>query len=203
MFFPNFLKKSEVLILLILIIIGLALRFLYFPENVYFGYDQARDAFVSTRIFSQGDLKIQGPTSSASGIYHGPLLYYILGSFYTLTSGEPSLVLIFFIILNALSVPLIYILTKSLTGSIKIALISAVLFTFSFEQTQWAIFQSNTSLASFGVLVFLTGLSLAWFSKQKLGLPLSALGLGIAFQTEIYLIYLLPVGFFLWYFYFK
>lgn len=80
--------KNNLKILIFISLIGLLLRFLYFPSDVYFGYDQARDAYYIQDII-HGHLKVLGPPSTASSLYHGVLSYYILAPFYYLSEGNP------------------------------------------------------------------------------------------------------------------
>lgn len=178
-------------IIALLTVLGIAVRLVYFPENIYFGYDQARDAFISQEIYSQGDIRIHGPSSSMRGVFHGPLFYYLIGVLYTIGQGNPVWVALFFILLNAALIPIIYVIGYALTKKPLIGVMAATLFAFSFEQTQWAIFISNTSLAVFGVTLLLCGFSLYWFLQKAYGLVLAALGFFIAVQSEIYLFYLL------------
>ena len=94
-------------------LLALVVRFLYFPLDIYFGYDQARDAFAASEIL-KGDLKIIGPTTSFEGLNHGVLYYYLFSPFYFIGGGDPTYVAAFLRILNASSIILIFLLAKSL-----------------------------------------------------------------------------------------
>ena len=74
------LKNSKVLLLLIFLL-ALIIRLLYFPDNTYFGFDQARDAYAVKEILT-GDLKVQGPPTATGILHHGVLYYYIFAPFY-------------------------------------------------------------------------------------------------------------------------
>src|SRR3990172_5497739 len=68
-------KKFYALIIFVFII-ALAVRFSYFPKNVYFSYDQARDFFFASDILN-GDIRLIGPPSAASDkIFPGPLFFF-------------------------------------------------------------------------------------------------------------------------------
>ncbi|KKQ45847.1 MAG: hypothetical protein US62_C0008G0001, partial [Candidatus Woesebacteria bacterium GW2011_GWA1_37_8] len=47
-------------------------RMINFRESVYFGYDEARDAYESQSIYKNLDLKVIGPPTASSGLHHGP-----------------------------------------------------------------------------------------------------------------------------------
>src|SRR3989304_1204100 len=131
-------------ILILLILLGLMVRFLYFPDNVYFAYDQARDAFISQKIF-QGDFKIVGPPASVPGLFHGALSYYILAILYKLFEGNPFSLSAIFRIYNLIGIIPLYIIANKLFGKTT-ALLSAFIYAVSFEQTQYALFLRHQSL---------------------------------------------------------
>jgi hypothetical protein len=53
-------------------------------QEIYFTYDQARDALTAQEIIEQRDLKIQGPSASGThdSVYHGVAYYYVLAPLY-------------------------------------------------------------------------------------------------------------------------
>lgn len=167
--------------LLLIFLFGLILRFLYFPDDISFGYDQARDAYVSLYAVS-GDLKILGPAASVPGIYHGALIYYILGPLYKIFSGSPFAVAAVFRIINAIGIILIFFFLKILFQSEKTALLGALFYALSFEQTQYAMFLGHPALGIITVLTFFIGLSLLVFPKKIKGLYVACLGLGLTIQ---------------------
>lgn len=102
-------KKEQKIIryLFLIFVFALVVRFLYFPNDIYFAYDQARDAFVSLKIFS-GDLKIVGPPATFRGVNHGALFYYLFGPFYYLFNSSPVGVAILVRVINALGVFVVF-----------------------------------------------------------------------------------------------
>ncbi len=181
----NIIKNRDFAILLSLVIAGIVLRFLFFPNNIYFGFDQARDAYISQEIL-QGELKIVGPTTSIPGLNHGAMFYYLFAPIYFLSQGDPAGLSIFIRIYNALGVVVIFFIAKSLFKNQKqvnlISFISALLFAVSYEQTQYALYMTHPTFAVLTSMLFYLGLSLFLFSKNPLGLPLALLGAGLSFQ---------------------
>lgn len=175
------LKIKERKMLLCIFIFGLLIRFIYFPEDISFGYDQARDAYIALHAML-GDLKVLGPPASVPGLYHGALIYYILGPFYKVFSRNPFIVAAFFRIVNAFGILLIYIFLKKLFKSERISLLAAFLFAISFEQTQFSLFLGHPALGVISVLIFYIGLALVVFSKKTFGLYVSGLGMGLTIQ---------------------
>ncbi len=168
---------------------SLLIRFLYFPENIYFGYDQARDAFATAEILS-GNLKVVGPPTTFTGLNHGVLYYYLYSPFYFLDSGDPSFPAAFLRIINATGIFLVFLLTSVLFNK-YVGLISSLLFAFSFEQTQFALYLNHPSLAVVSILIMYLGLALLIFKKKRLGLIVASLGLGLSIQFEFILTYLI------------
>ena len=176
-------KNPTLIFLFLIFILGLSLRFLYFPGNIYFGFDQARDAFTSLEIM-QGDFKIIGPTTSLPGLFHGPLYYYIFGPIYFFTGGNPEAVSTFLRIVNALGIFVIFFIGRTIFNR-WVGLMSAFLFAISFEQTQFSIYLNHPALAVISVLIFYLGFALIFFKKKPLGFVAVAIGLGLSIQFEM------------------
>lgn len=174
--------RKRLFILTAIFLLALLLRFLYFPGNTYFGFDQARDAFAVKEILS-GHLKIVGPPTANGILHHGVLYYYIFAPIYLLFGGDPAAVSAFLRVLNAAGVFLIYPIAFLLFGE-TVAVLSALLFAVSFEQTQFALFLNHPSLAVISVLTFYLGLTYLIFRKKETGFFLALLGLGLSIQFE-------------------
>lgn len=184
------LKNSKYKFALALIfLIAIVIRFLYFPDNIYFGFDQARDAYESQGIYKNFDLKIVGPPTSSSELFHGPLYWYLVGPIYLLGGGNPAFPAGFIRIYNAMGVFLIFWIGKTLFNS-RVGIFAALLYAFSFEQTQYAIYFHHPPLAVLTIMIFYAGLALAVFKKNWLGIPLSLFGYGLSIQAEFQLPYL-------------
>lgn len=182
-------EKNNWVGLLVIFGLALAIRAWYFPENVYFGYDQARDAYQSIKIYREGDLKIIGPSTAMEGLYHGPLYWYIIGPLYLLGKGNPVVPAAGLLILNAMGVFVIYWLGRMLVGKTG-ALFAAIMFAVSFEQSQYAMYFGNPAPGVLAVMVFFGGLAMVITEKDWRGWLVSMMGLGLAMQFEFFLVYL-------------
>ncbi len=187
-------KQNKLLIAFFFL--AIFVRFLFFPGNTHFAFDQARDAYASQEIL-KGDLKLIGPSSTfLPGLRHGVLFYYIAAPVYLISAGNPEGLSIFLRIANALGVFGIFFLSLYLFNK-KTALISAFIFAISFEQTQYALFLGHPPLAIIPLLLFYYGLAIYFIKKNIVGMILTAIGLGIAIQFHIGLAFLLPLPFLL------
>ncbi len=82
-------RKSSILIIIILIVGVLFRLALTQNGNFLFNMDNARD-FVDVReMVELGKLRLTGTNSAIEGLYSGPLWYYFLSIPYVLTSGDP------------------------------------------------------------------------------------------------------------------
>ena len=201
-------KSKKLYSLLLVLIFGLAffLRVMFLKDNsLTFGYDQARDALVAKQILS-GDFKIQGPPSSQPGLFHGVLYYYLLAPAYYFGDGSPIFTAYYLAFLNSLTVLIVFFIAKLATKNNWIALLSSFLFAVSFESTQYATWLSNPTIAVWTVPLMYLGLWIWINSNPKkislLGPILSAIGLGLSTQAEIFLIYHI-VPLLIWLFIFK
>ncbi len=175
--------------LLGIFILALMVRFFYFPGNIYFGFDQARDAF-SIREILDGHLKLVGPSTSTEGLNHGPLFYYLYAPFYLIGQGDPMWMAGFVRVANAMAAVLVFMIASILFNK-KTGLIAALLFAVSFEQTQWALYTGNPSLGVLSVLLMYLGLAMLIFRRQPYGLMLALVGYGLSINFEFANLHLL------------
>lgn len=184
-------NHRPILILFPIFFLALILRFLYFPDNIYFGFDQARDAFTSLEVM-RGQLKIVGPPTGVEGLFHGPLYYYFFAPLYFFSLGDPIWAAAFLRIVSAATVFLVFAAGWVIFNR-RVGILAALLFAVSFEQTQYALYFNHPSLAVTSVTLFYLGLALLFFRKEGKGLILTLLGLGLSLQFEFVLIYLFAV----------
>src|SRR3990172_9594305 len=103
-------KRSNryIIYLTLIFVFAVIIRFLYFPQNVYFSYDQARDFYFAQDIL-KGDIRLIGPPSAANqNLFPGPLPLYIYAFIQLLFGKSPEIMSIFFRIYNALGVFLVF-----------------------------------------------------------------------------------------------
>lgn len=171
------------IILLGIFLLALIIRFLYFPNNVNFAYDQARDSFAALELL-KGDLKIVGPPTTASDkIFHGALFYYILAPIYSVSGNNPEAAAAILRIANALGIFLVFLIASNIFNK-QVGLISAFLFAISLEQSQYSLFFGHPALGAVSVLIFYLGLSQLIFKKKLMGLVVALIGLGLTIQFE-------------------
>ncbi len=186
-------KKYLTHILLFLILaIGFALRFVNFEESVYFGFDEARDAYVSQSIINDKDIIIVGPPASGNiGIHHGSLYWYLIAPLYYLSGGNFWIVAAIFRVINLLGVLLVFYFGKVLFGS-NAGILAAFLYATSFEQSQYAMYVGNPAWSVLTITATFLGLCLIYFNKNiKLGLIMMFVFTALSIQFNILYSYLI------------
>lgn len=192
-------EKKTLIFLFGIFVLAYFLRVLFLSKNsLTFGYDQARDAVVSQSIL-KGDLKIQGPSTSTPGLYHGVFYYYLLAPAYLIGQGSPVIAAYWIAFINALTVFIVFYLGYFLTKKAWVGVLASFLFAISFEATQYATWLSNPTIGVWTVPLIYLGLWLWISNKNEFGPVLAAIGLGLSVQAEIFLIYhLVPISIWLW-----
>ncbi len=176
-------------LLLAIFIFGYFLRIMFLPSGALtFGYDQARDAVNALEIV-HGQLKIFGPPASQPGLFHGTFYYYVLAPFYLIGKGDPIITAFGIALVNSLGVFIVFSLGFLMSKKVKVGLIAALLFAVSFEATQYATWLSNPTLGIVTVPIMYLGLWI-WIKEKNVWAPImTAIGLGLSIQAEVFLAY--------------
>ncbi len=187
---------SQTVIIGILLFISLSIRLYSIRDNqVYFWFDQSRDAIESRKIINDKDLKIQGPSASGTNdtVYHGVLYYYIIGHVYSYFQN-PLIVSAFIAALCSVGIIGLFKLIEDITSSPYLASIGSLLYIFSFESIELSTWLSNPVIG-FAVIPFYY-LSL-WkvFYRHRLNWIIAlSISLGILLQSSVWSIYfVMPV----------
>lgn len=192
----NKLKKTfsnrTIIIVLILLTVHIFLRFYQLEYRMVFGYDQVDSAWAAKRIIVDHNFPLIGPSNKLnSGIYVGPLYYYLISIFYFFTNLDPIAAGIFAGITSIIGFFVFFFIVKRLF-SLKVALVglglNAISFSaIQFDRVQWEInFIPVLSFAIFYVLYkIITG-------NEKFILVLAILT-GLAFHVHLTILVYSPL----------
>lgn len=141
----SFAKKHKGIILLFFIfIIHIFLRFYQLESRFSFGYDQVDSAWAAKRIIDDHNFPVLGPSNKlGSGIFIGPLYYYLISIFYFFTNLDPVAAPIFAGATSIFSFFILFFITKKLF-TFNTALLAVFINTVSnsgieFDRMQWEI----------------------------------------------------------------
>ncbi len=139
-------KKKTVLILTVLGIVAFLLRWWLMPSNLFFGPEQGRD-FLAVRDILGGKLTLIGAKTDISGIFHGPVYYYLAALPFALGRGNPLIVAAFLIFLQSIAVVAVYKLAVAFAKRRQAGIICAGLFAVSFQAIVYARWVANPQLS--------------------------------------------------------
>lgn len=115
----------------LLFFLSFFLRIYLISDNLFFGPEQGRDLLVVKTIAQDHKLTLLGARTEIEGIFYGPFYYYLMVIPFVLSQGDPVFIEGFLILLNCITVFIIYFLGKELCNK-RVGFLSAALFTFSF-----------------------------------------------------------------------
>lgn len=154
-------------ILWLIFFLAIGVRFLWFRESTYFGFDEARDAFTSMDIYQKLDLKLIGPPATGNlGLFHGPLFWYFLGPLYLLARGDILVVSAIFRLINAAGVFAVFYIAGGLFTP-WVGLVSALFYAVSFEQYQYAMYVGNPALGIWCWLMIFVGATMLYQKSRQ------------------------------------
>jgi 4-amino-4-deoxy-L-arabinose transferase-like glycosyltransferase len=156
-------KKNKFLVLvLIIFLFELFLRFYQIELKNPFGYDQVDNAWAAQKIIVHHQFPLVGMVAKGnSGIFIGPLYYYLIAIVYWITSLNPIASGIFAALTSIFTFWVIFYVTKKLF-SIETAIIAVFINTFVlpaiiFDRVQWPVnFIPAISLLIFYLLYKIT-----------------------------------------------
>lgn len=105
--------KNIWILFLIVLLVGLYLRFYRIESALNFGWDQARDSWI-TRDLLMGKFTLIGPRTGIGHFHIGALYFYLLAPFYYVSNLDPAGANFLNIILNIVNFILIFITTKKI-----------------------------------------------------------------------------------------
>ncbi len=187
-------------LLWLIFLLAVAIRFLWFRESTYFGFDEARDAFISTDIYTKFDFKLIGPPATGNlGLFHGPLFWYLLGPIYLLGGGSVLFVSAVFRLINAAGVFGVFYIGSQLLSP-WVGLVSTLFYAVSFEQYQYAMYVGNPTLGVWCWLLIFIGVTMLFkksrHSKWAPAMMLSGAAIGMQLNL-MYAYFFFPVAFLL------
>jgi len=181
-----------------ILLMSFLLAVIPFPKQLFFYYDQARDAFSAYGIWHNFHLPILGPMTDIPGLFHGVLWYYFLTIPYALGNNNFYFTGYFLLILFFLTLPVCAYLTHKLFNNFFITAVSVILYAFS------PLFQLSTRWISnpvFSLLVtpFLLLFLWKYINKQNAkDALLVGLAFGLLIQSNfafVFFLLLLPIYF--------
>ncbi len=135
-----FVDRNVWIIFIVILVAGLWLRFYRIEEFLNFGWDQARDAWI-TRDILMGKYTLIGPRTGIGHFHLGPLYFYLLAPFYYLSNYDPAASNYLNIILNIINFVILFIVTKKIFNNFAALFVTLIYATNSYligiNQVPW------------------------------------------------------------------
>jgi 4-amino-4-deoxy-L-arabinose transferase-like glycosyltransferase len=177
-----------------ILILALLLRIIpCLNNNFYFTMDQGYTAMNVREILTRGIVPLKGPATSLSGVYAGPIWYWLEAIGYAIFSDSPFGGNFILIILNVI---ILGVLIKTIANKISpnIALLTGVFLLFF-----WSFFEISRYAFNPFPMVFLTILSLIYLTRflevNEKYFIFAAIPVGLSFHAEVASF----VPFFIWF----
>lgn len=176
-------EKKQFFFLIVILIFGGILRFLFLPDNLSFLYDQGRDALIIKEIIDKGKLTLIGPATDIPGVFHGPLHYYLLLPGYFIFRGNPLGALSVYIFLNVIAIYFLFLLGKKIF-TWKIGLLASLILASSYGSIAYSRWLSNPSIVPLFMILLVYSLYQVSEGKEKFLISLAACW-AIIFHLEV------------------
>jgi len=133
-------KHKYILTFLLIVLVGMYLRFYRIESIQSFGWDQGRDAW-KVRDIIKGQIVLNGPRTGIGHMHLGSLWYYLLVPFYYLTNLDPVGAIYLNIVANLFNFIAIFFVTKKIYGGKAALFVSFIYATNKYlieiNQTAW------------------------------------------------------------------
>lgn len=172
------------------------LRFAYAGSGGPWDSDQGSMVLAIWTAATTGQLPLYGPLSSLVGapFYHGPLFYDLMVPAAWLSNGDPRVILFEIAAINALIVPMLWWIARSIggrAGGLVVALMAAT----SADLVVFSTFIWNPTLVGPGAALGLLGTWQAWRTANPRWWLVAAVGFAVAVQAhETAAVLALPFG---------
>ena len=189
-------NKTSLYFLITCSFLAFLLRWYLLPSHLFFGPEQGRDFLAIRDIVYEKNFTFIGPKTDLSGVFHGPLYYYLAAIPFALSRGNPLIVTATLTLIQALTVFLVYALGKEASGKKEVGIIAAILFTVSYGAIVYSRWLTQVPLAILFSFLFLWQL-FRFLNGKYHALIWTAVAAGLLGQVQF--IYFLFVPIFLAY----
>lgn len=165
--FFGFIKKHKfILLFLLIVLVGMYLRFYRIESVQSFGWDQGRDAW-KTRDIIKGQIVLNGPRTGVGHFHLGSVWYYMLVPFYLLTNLDPVGAIYLNIIVNLFNFAAIFFVSKKIYGEKAALFVSFIYATNKYlieiNRTTWNV----SPIPGIAALIFYSIYKIVFESKYK------------------------------------
>jgi 4-amino-4-deoxy-L-arabinose transferase-like glycosyltransferase len=176
--------KYHYSLLITLFLISFFVRVYRTDSLLGFFYDQGRDALVIWDLWHKGKFFLIGPTTGLTGVFLGPLFYYLIAPFYLLGKGNPVFPAVFLAFLSVVAFGVLYYIGAKFYNK-RVGLFAVIIASISYNIVYLSRWLSNpTPIFLFSVLLLLALVEIANKGNKKWWLAVALLiGLSLHFEA--------------------
>lgn len=186
--FESVKKNKFLLVFILIVLVGMYLRFYRIESVQSFGWDQGRDAW-KVRDIINGQMVLNGPRTGIGHMHLGSLWYYLLAPFYLVTNQDPVGAIYLNIIVNLFNFIAIFFVTKKIYGEKAGLFVSFIYATNKYlieiNRTAWNV----SPIPGVSVLIFYSIYKIIFENKYKWIFILSFLT-GLFFHLHFSVVFL-------------
>lgn len=184
-------KQKCILFFILILIVGLIFRIINFEKSFSFAHDQDLYSWIAKDIVINKHFRLVGQITSVSGVFIGPLYYYLMAVSYAFSNMNPLSAIVSTTIIGLLTIFSFFWLGK-IYFSKKVGLILAFLYSLSCGASlfdRWSVPTQPTILWAVLFLFVILGMLRG---NLKL-LPLYAVLVGLIYHIHIALLPIIPL----------
>lgn len=183
--------RFRVPIWVVLLGVGLLMRWLFFERSFFFAHDQDLYSWIARDIIVNGHQRLVGQITSVDGVFIGSFYYYVMAFFYWIFGMNPLSAIVPITLISIFNIVSIYWVIQRNWGK-RAGLIAAAIYAFSFgiaRFDRWSVPTLPTlswSIWFLGVIMGLRKGNLKW-------LPIYGFLVGFIWQLHIALLPIVPL----------
>lgn len=181
-------KKGYIVLILIIIVVGIFLRFYHFSDWLHFELDQSRDAKVIDLAVEEGieNLPLLGPKAAGSFLRLGPIFYYFNYLSALIFGNTPDGIAFIVMLFGILAIPAFYLFARRYFDR-RIAIGLLAVFSVSIFLVMYSRFSWNPNpLPLFVILTLYSLLRVCDAKEKRRGVWLLIFSVSLAIATQLH-----------------
>lgn len=177
-------------LLVLIFVLAVAIRNYHLYQDLFFGFEQGRDASIIRNIAQLKDFTLVGPKTDIGGVFHGAWYYYLMTIPFLIGQGNPYVLALFLVFLTSLTTIVMYAWMSEMTRSRLWGYVAALLTAVSYDAITYSRWISNVTPALLCVPLAFWCMWRFRTTKKSLWFIFATIAAVLAMQFEIVLILL-------------
>jgi 4-amino-4-deoxy-L-arabinose transferase-like glycosyltransferase len=183
--------RFRVPIWVVLLGVGLLMRWLFFERSFFFAHDQDLYSWIARDIIVNGHQRLVGQITSVDGVFIGSFYYYVMAFFYWIFGMNPLSAIVPITLISIFNIVSIYWVVRRFWGT-RAGLIAAGIYAFSFgiaRFDRWSV----PTLPTLTWAIWFLAVTMELLRGNLKWLPLYGFMVGFIWQLHIALLPIAPL----------